>query len=116
MRQKQTKRGRWWLTEGSCVRCRPTHRHHVWAYDFVADRTHDGRPLKILTVIEEYSRECLAILVARRLRAADVLETLAVVTHPKTGLDRIVEVSAVNERDARRDDVAVQRTGFSNDP
>ena len=49
----------------------------MWAYDFVADRTHDGRPLKILTIIEEYSRECLAILVARRLRAADVLETLA---------------------------------------
>ena len=59
------------------MRCRPVHRHHVWAYDFVADRTHDGRPLKILTVIEEYARECLAILVARRLRAADVLETLA---------------------------------------
>ena len=75
--QQQPKRGRLWLTEGSCVRCRPTHRHHVWAYDFVADRTHDGRPLKILTIIEEYSRECLAILVARRLRAADVLETLA---------------------------------------
>ena len=49
----------------------------MWAYDFVAARTHDGRPLKILTVIEEYSRECLAILVARRLRATDVLETLA---------------------------------------
>ena len=49
----------------------------MWAYDFVAARTHDGRPLKILTGIEEYSRECLAILVARRLRATDVLETLA---------------------------------------
>ena len=75
--QQQPKRGRLWLTDGSCVRCRPAHRHHVWAYDFVAARTHDGRPLKILTVIEEYSRECLAILVARRLRATDVLETLA---------------------------------------
>ena len=75
--QRQPKRGRLWLRDGSCVRCRPAHRHHVWAYDFVAARTHDGRPLKILTVIEEYSRECLAILVARRLRAADVLETLA---------------------------------------
>lgn len=75
--QHQPKRGRWWLTEGSCVRCRPTHRHHVWAYDCVVARTHDGRSLKILTVIEEYARECLAILVARRLRAADVLETLA---------------------------------------
>ena len=75
--QHQPRRGRVWLTDGSCVRCRPAHRHHVWADDFVAARTHDGRPLKIMTVIEESSRECLAILVARRLRVADVLETLA---------------------------------------
>ena len=75
--QKQPKRGRLWLTDGSCLRRRSEHRHHVWAYDFVAERTHDGRPLKILTVVDEYSRECLALVVARRLRAADVLETLA---------------------------------------
>ena len=75
--QKQPKRGRLWLTDGSCLRLRPTHRHHVWAYDFVSDRTHDGRPLKILAVVDEYSRECLALVVARRLRATDVLETLA---------------------------------------
>ena len=75
--QKQPKRGRLWLTDGSCIRRRPEYRHHVWAYDFVAERTHDGRPLKILTVVDEYSRECLAIVVARRLRATDVLETLA---------------------------------------
>ena len=81
--QKQPKRGRLWLTGGSCIRRRPEYRHHVWAYDFVADRTHDGRPLKILTVVEEYSRECLAIVVARWLRSIDVLETLAelFVTH-----------------------------------
>ena len=72
----QPKRGRLWLTDGSCIRRRPEYRHHVWAYDFVADRTYDGRPLKILTVVDEYSRECLAIVVARRLRAMDVLETL----------------------------------------
>ena len=62
---------------------RPEYRHHVWAYDFVADRTHDGRPLKLLTIVEEYSRECLAIVVARRLRSIHVLETLAAlfVTH-----------------------------------
>jgi putative transposase len=48
----------------------------VWAYDFVAERTYDGRPLKILVVVDEYSRECLATVVARRLRAIDVLETL----------------------------------------
>ena len=75
--QKQPKRGRLWLADGSCVRRRPEYRHHVWAYDFVADRTHDGRPLKILTVVDEYARECLAIVVARRLRSTDVLETLA---------------------------------------
>ena len=75
--QKQPKRGRVWLTDGSCIRRRPTYRHHVWAYDFVAERTHDGRPLKILTVVDEYSRECLALVVARRLCAADVLETVA---------------------------------------
>jgi transposase InsO family protein len=75
--QKQPKRGRLWLADGSCVRQRPQYRHHVWAYDFVADRTHDGRPLKLLTIVEEYSRECLAIVVARRLQSTHVLETLA---------------------------------------
>ncbi len=75
--QNQPTRGRLWLADGSCMRRRPEYRHHVWAYDFVADRTHDGRPLKILTVVDEYSRECLAIVVARRMRSTDVLETLA---------------------------------------
>ena len=81
--QKQPKRGRLWLADGSCIRQRPEYRHHVWAYDFVADRTQDGRPLKILTIVEEYSRECLAIVVARGLRSINVLETLAelFVTH-----------------------------------
>ena len=81
--KKQPKRGRLWLTDGSCVRCQPAYRLHVWAYDFLTARTHDGRPLKILTVVEEYSRECLAIVVARRLRSTEVLETLAelFVTH-----------------------------------
>ena len=83
MPQKQPKRRRLWLADGSCVRRRPTYRHHVWAYDFVAERTHDGRPVKILAVVDEYSRECLALVVARRLRSIDVLETLAelFVTH-----------------------------------
>ena len=71
--KKQPKRGRIWLNDGSCIRLRPLYRHHVWSYDFVADRTHDGRPLRILTVLDEYSRECLAIVVARRLNADDVL-------------------------------------------
>jgi len=70
---KQPKRGRLWLGDGSCVRLGPTHRNHVWSYDFVMARTHDGRPIKILTVIDEYTRQCLAIVVDRRLRADDVL-------------------------------------------
>ncbi len=74
--KKQPKRGRLWLNDGSCIRLRPLYRHHVWSYDFVAERTHDGRPLKMLTVIDEHSRECLAIVVARSLRSDDVLECL----------------------------------------
>ena len=81
--RRQPKRGRLWLTDGSCVRLRPTHRHHVWAYDLMAARTHDGRPLRLLTVIDEYTRECLAIEVARHIRADDVLHCLTrlFVTH-----------------------------------
>ena len=75
--QKQPKRGRLWLTDGSCIRRRPAYRHHVWAYDFLTARTPDGRVLKILVVVDEYSRECLAIVVARRRRSLEVLETLA---------------------------------------
>ena len=75
--KKQPKRGRLWLNDGSCIRRRPEHRNHVWAYDFVADRTHDGCPLKMLTVVDEYTRESLAIVVARRMRSIDVLQVLA---------------------------------------
>ena len=75
--QKQPKCGRLWLTDGACIRRRPEYRHHVWAYDFLTARTHDGRALKMLTVVDEFSRECLAIVVARRLRSTEALETLA---------------------------------------
>jgi transposase InsO family protein len=75
--QKQPKRGRLWLNDGSCVRRRPQHRHHVWSYDFVMERTHDGRAFRMLTVIDEYSRECLAIRTERRQNQETVLETLA---------------------------------------
>jgi putative transposase len=74
---KQPKRGRLWLNDGSCVRLRPGHPNDVWAYDFVQDRTHDDRPFRMLTVIDEFTRECLAIEVARRLRSDDVLHCLA---------------------------------------
>ena len=46
--KRQPKRGRLWLNDGSCVRLRPTHRNHVWSYDFVMDRTSDGRPIRML--------------------------------------------------------------------
>jgi putative transposase len=73
---QQSKRGRLWLNDGSCIRLRPQDPNQVWAYDFVADRTYDERPLKMLTVIDEFSRQCLAIPVARRLNSDDVLATL----------------------------------------
>jgi len=73
---RQPKRRRLWLNDGSCVRLRPERKNHVWSYDFVQDRTHDGRPLRMLTMIDEYTRECLAIDVARRLTADDVLARL----------------------------------------
>jgi transposase InsO family protein len=74
---KQPKRGRLWLNDGSCIRLRPQYKDHVWAYDFVHARTHDGRPLRMLTLVDEYTRECLSIDVARRLSSEDVLERLA---------------------------------------
>lgn len=74
---KQPKRSRLWLNDGSCIRLRPERKNHVWSYDFVHERTHDGRSLKLLTVIDEYTRECLAIRVNRTLRSEHVLEVLA---------------------------------------
>jgi len=74
---KQPKRARLWLADGSCVRLRPLYKNHVWSWDFVMDRTADGRPLKILTLIDEFTKEALAIYVARRIRAHDVIDLLA---------------------------------------
>ena len=64
---QQPKRGRLWLADGSCIRLRPQQRNHVWSYDFVEDRTHDGRKYRMLNVLDEFSHECLAVRVARRL-------------------------------------------------
>ena len=75
--KKQPKRGRLWLNDGSCVRLRPERKDHVWAYDFVQTRTHDGRSFRMLTVVDEFTRECLAIDVARSLKSDDVLERLS---------------------------------------
>ena len=74
--KKQPKRGRLWLNDGSCIRLRPEHKDHVWSYDFVASRTADGRAFKILTILDEYTRECPAILVERRLTSEDVIDQL----------------------------------------
>jgi transposase InsO family protein len=75
--QKQPKRGRLWLNDGSCLRLRPEYSGHVWAYDLVEGRPHDGRKFRILTIIDQASRECLALVVARRLNHEDVLAALA---------------------------------------
>jgi putative transposase len=74
---KQPKRSRLWLTDGSCIRPRPEQPHHVWSYDFVEDRTHDGRKYRMLNVIDEFTRECLAIRINRKLKAIDVIDVLS---------------------------------------
>jgi putative transposase len=75
--QRQPKRRRLWFNDGSCLRLRPMYRNHVWSYDFVADRTTDGRPLRMLNILDEYTRECLTIHVDRRLKSSDVLYKLS---------------------------------------
>ena len=74
---KQPKRGRLWLNDGSCIRLRPEHPNHVWSYDFVEDRTHDGRKYRMLNIIDEFTRECLAIRVNRKLNSTDVIDILS---------------------------------------
>jgi transposase InsO family protein len=74
---RQPKRGRLWLNDGSCVRLRPEHPNHVWSYDFVEDRTHDGRRYRMLNVVDEFTRECLAIRVGRKLGSVDVVDVLS---------------------------------------
>jgi len=74
---KQPKRGRLWLNDGSCVRLRPEYPNHVWSYDFVEDRTNDGRKYRMLNIIDEFSRECLAIRINRQLKATDVIDALS---------------------------------------
>jgi putative transposase len=73
---KQPKRGRLWLNNGSIIRLRPEFPKHVWSYDFMQDHTQDGNPFRILNVIDEYTRECLAVKVARSLTHKAVLEVL----------------------------------------
>jgi putative transposase len=74
---KQPKRKRLWLNDGSCIRLRPERPNHVWSYDFVEDRTHDGRKYRMLNLIDEFTRECLAIRISRKLKSSDVIDVLA---------------------------------------
>jgi putative transposase len=74
--KKQSKRSRLWLNDGSCIRLRPEYKDHVWSYDFMVDRTTDGKALKILNIMDEYTRECLAIQVARKIKNQDVIDVL----------------------------------------
>jgi putative transposase len=74
--QKQPKRGRLWLNDGSCIRLRPEYANHVWSNDFVEDRTHKRRKYRMLNIIDEFTRECLTFRVNRRLKAVDVIDAL----------------------------------------
>ncbi len=74
--RKHKKRGRLWLNDGSCVRLRPKRPNHVWSYDFVHERTHDGRAFRTLNIIDEFSKEALMIRVNRKLNSTDVVDAL----------------------------------------
>jgi len=74
--KKQPKKGRLWLNDGSCIRLRPEYKDHVWSYDFMVERTSNGRIFRILNIIDEFSRECLSIKVDRKIRSQDVLDEL----------------------------------------
>ena len=74
---RQPKRARLWLNDGSCLRLRPEQPNHVWSYDFVEHRTHNGRKYRMLNVIDEFTRECLGIRVSRKLKALDVIDVLS---------------------------------------
>ena len=74
---KQPKRGRLWLANGSCVRLRAERPNHVWSYDFVEDRTHEGKKYRMLNIIDEFTHECLAIRIDRKLKSIDVIDVLS---------------------------------------
>ena len=97
MPQKQPKRRRLWLNDGARVRLRPQYKDHVWSCDFVADRTSDGRSFRMLTLIDEHTRECLAIDVARNLKSEDVLERLSELFNGEL-FDTLLEAKVLVER------------------
>ena len=75
--RRQPKRKRLWLHDGSCLRLRPLYAKHVWSYDFMHARTRDGRGFRLLTILDEFTRECLAMRLGRKLTHHDVLDSLA---------------------------------------
>jgi transposase InsO family protein len=74
--KKQPRRSRLWLNDGSCIRLRPEHKDHVWSYDFMVERTNNGRAFRILNIIDEFTRECLSIKVDRKISSQDVIDEL----------------------------------------
>jgi transposase InsO family protein len=75
--KKQPRRGRLWLNDGSCIRLRAERPNHVWSYDFVEDRTHEGRKYRMLNIVDEFTHECLAIRIDRKLKSTDVIDVLS---------------------------------------
>lgn len=75
--KRQKKRGRLYLNDGSAIRLRPCWQNHVWSYDFVAERLSNGKKIRMLTVIDEYTRQCLAIRVGYALKSDDVLDVMS---------------------------------------
>lgn len=86
--KKQPKRKRLWLNDGSIVRLRPLYKNHVWSYYFVFERTSDRKAMRMLNIIDEYSRECLAIHIGRQMKSTEVLYKLSelFVTHGLPGI------------------------------
>lgn len=74
--ERHKKRGRLYLNDGSCIRLRPCWKNHVWAYDFVFERLMDGTKIRFLTVVDEYTRESVAIRVGYNLKSDDVMDVL----------------------------------------
>ena len=74
--QKQPKRGRLWLNDGSCIRLRPEYKDHVWSYDFMVERTTNGRAFRILNIIDEFTRKCLRIKINRKISSQEVIDEL----------------------------------------
>lgn len=75
--RKQPRKRRLWLNDGSCIRLRPEHKNHVWSYDFVEDRLANGRKVRWLNIIDEYTRECLASIPKKRWQHAEIICLLA---------------------------------------